>query len=116
MRTLMAVLATILVFSLCYAEEPLGDANGDCMVNLIDAIELLQGRVPCEQDCPCCTELGDMNGDGEINELDGIYLLQYLFNHAQLPVFSPSPNDSIILSTLLATRKITVSSVLVAMK
>jgi len=81
----MAVLATIIIFSLCYAEEPLGDVNGDCRVNLVDAIELLQGRIPCEQgDCPCCPELGDVNGDGQVDELDGVYLLQHFFNHVPL--------------------------------
>ncbi len=110
----MAVLATVLVFSLCYADDnasAAGDANGDCMVNLIDAIELLQGRVPCEQDCPCCAELGDVNGDGRVNELDGVYLLQHLFNHAplskpeeqDLSVFALSKSKTIVFSALLAS-------------
>jgi len=94
MRTLAAVLAAILVFCLCYidAAEP---HNG----NLLDAIELLQGRVPCGQgDCPCCPEVGDVNGDGQINELDGIYLLQSLFNHALLPADSVTSVDLFLLS------------------
>ncbi len=108
MRTLMAVLATVLVFSLCYAEEPLGDANGDCMVNLIDAIELLQGRVSCEQDCPCCAELGDVNGDGQVDELDGVYLLQRLFNHTPLPGdVQPSQDVHLTLEMYSATSRYT---------
>lgn len=89
MRTLIAVLAAILVFSLCYGSNAtglrVGDVNGDCRVNLLDAIELLQGRIPCEQDCSCCPELGDVNGDGQVDELDGVYLLYHFFNHIPLP-------------------------------
>lgn len=85
MRTLAAVLAAILVFCLCYVDAA-ELHNG----NLLDAIELLQGRVSCGQgDCPCCPEVGDVNGDGRVDELDGIYLLQHLFNHVPLPDVQP---------------------------
>lgn len=86
MRTLVAALAAILVFCLCYVDAA-ELHNG----NLLDAIELLQGRVSCGQrDCPCCPELSDLNDDGEINELDGIYLLQHLFNHTPLSDIQPT--------------------------
>lgn len=80
MRTFMAVLAAILVFSLCYADDnasAAGDANGDCRVNLLDAVQLLQ-------DPAGACAAGDVNGDGRVSTTDGIYLLQHLFNHAPL--------------------------------
>jgi parallel beta-helix repeat protein len=66
-----------------------GDASGDGIVNLADAIAILGYLFSsgCE---PACLESGDIDDDGRINIGDAIYLLGYLFIQGPPPA-PPGP-------------------------
>lgn len=62
-----------------------GDANGDCVVNVVDAVYLINcifkgGAAPN----PVCA--GDTNGDGGTNVGDAVYLISYVFKGGAPPV------------------------------
>jgi hypothetical protein len=62
-----------------------GDANNDGLVNITDAVFLIQyifagGAAPD----PLC--LGDANGDGLVNITDAVYLIQWIFAGGAGPV------------------------------
>ena len=63
--------------------EP-GDANGDWMVNVADAVYLInyvfKGGPP-----PDPIEAGDANCDGNVDVGDAVYLIQYVFNGGPPP-------------------------------
>ncbi|MHC4214963.1 MAG: dockerin type I repeat-containing protein, partial [Planctomycetota bacterium] len=62
-----------------------GDANGDFMVNVGDAVFLIayifSGGDPPD---PVCA--GDANGDGSTNVGDAVYLIAYVFSGGLPPV------------------------------
>jgi len=62
-----------------------GDANGDMMINVLDATYLIYylylGGPP-----PPCEDEGDPNGTGSINILDVNYLIYYLYKGGPAPV------------------------------
>ena len=66
-----------------------GDANGDGLLNLADAIRtlgvLFTGDEPLD-----CEDAADTNDDGQLNIADPIQLLSYLFNGGSAP-FAPFP-------------------------
>ena len=68
-----------------------GDANDDELVNITDAVFLVQyifngGPVPA-----CCDQ-ADANGDALVNITDAVYLIQFIFNGGPLPL-CPSPGN-----------------------
>lgn len=78
-----------------------GDVNDDAMINLVDAIvildELFSGGVPAE-----CEDAVDINDDGQKNLADPIVLLNYLFTGGPAPS-SPFPtcgSDSTVSSLI----------------
>ncbi len=62
-----------------------GDANGDLIVNVGDAIHLLNYLFK-GGDAPEPMASGDVNGDCEVNVGDAIYILNYLFKGGDAPV------------------------------
>lgn len=65
--------------------SPCGDANSDGIVDISDAVFLIQyifagGYAPY----PLCS--GDANGDGSVNISDAVYLIAYIFSGGPAPV------------------------------
>jgi hypothetical protein len=59
-----------------------GDANGDCAVDISDAVFLIQfifAGGPAPGDCNYPIGLGDANGDCAVDISDAVYLIQYIF-------------------------------------
>lgn len=68
-----------------------GNANDDELVNITDAVFLVQyifngGPVPA-----CCDQ-ADANGDALVNITDAVYLIQFIFNGGPSPL-CPSPGN-----------------------
>ena len=55
-----------------------GDLNGDGVINVFDAITLLQIIVGIVEPTPTQLKVGDVVGDGMINVFDAISLLQHI--------------------------------------
>ena len=66
-----------------------GDSNGDGVLDIGDAIFLLNYLFQLEADDPLCDDSADTNDDEQINVADPIYLFGYLFSMGPLP---PPPN------------------------
>jgi hypothetical protein len=71
-------------------EHVCGDANGDCVVNLLDGVYLINyvfksGAAPD----PLC--VGDANGDDGTNVGDAIYFINYVFKGGPAPVATCCP-------------------------
>ncbi|MFH2056613.1 MAG: dockerin type I repeat-containing protein [bacterium] len=61
-----------------------GDANGDAIVNITDAVYLIQYIFNDGPD-PVSVEAGDANCDGIVNITDAVYLIQFIFNGGPAP-------------------------------
>lgn len=60
------------------AEVSCGDANGDGVVNVTDAVYLIM-YIFGEGPAPATAEAGDPNCSGTVNITDAVYLIQYIF-------------------------------------
>jgi len=67
-----------------------GDANGDTMMDLSDAVAILLGLFSGKFKIPCA-DAADTNADGSLDLTDVIFLLQVLF-HDGSPIPSPHPD------------------------
>jgi hypothetical protein len=56
----------------------LGDANGDRLINIADAIALL-GHLFAQKPAPGCAKAADANDDNQLNIADAVSILGYLF-------------------------------------
>jgi hypothetical protein len=73
------------IWSFDMSPLPCGDVNGDCYVNIGDAVALINyvfkgGPAPD----PVCA--GDANGDGNTNVGDAVYLIAFIFSGGGPPV------------------------------
>ena len=85
-----AAIEPVVVGSITVLPRPCGDANGDAIVNLADAIYLinhifLYGPPPT----PAC--LGDANHDDATNIADAVYLINFVFKGGPAPVADCCP-------------------------
>lgn len=62
-----------------------GDINVDDVVNLADAIGILEYLFINNADAPGCLKTADANDSGGINLADAVYLLSYLYSNAPPP-------------------------------
>ena len=75
-----------------------GDVDGDCTVNITDAVFLLASLFQGGQEPPC-EDAADANDDGRPNLSDAVYVLGYLFSGGPAPdapgpdVSGPDPTD-----------------------
>ena len=65
-----------------------GDANGDAVVDISDAVFLIAyifsgGAAP--GDCNYANGMGDANGDGSVDISDAVYLIAYIFSGGPAP-------------------------------
>ena len=63
----------------------LGDANGDCVINVNDVVYLINCLFVPGSPCPDPPEAGDVNCDGKVNASDVVCLINYLFISGPLP-------------------------------
>lgn len=63
-----------------------GDANMDGLINLSDAVTILNYLFGNAEDAQILLETSDLNNDRNINISDGIYLLNYLFRAGPPPL------------------------------
>ncbi len=67
-----------------YTETVCGDANGDGMVNIGDAVFLIT-YIFKGGEAPGSLFAGDANGEGAINIGDAVYLISFIFNAGDAP-------------------------------
>jgi hypothetical protein len=72
----------------CLSCASCGDANGDAVINISDAVYLIAyifagGAAP--GDCGYAFGKGDANGDGVVNISDAVYLIAYIFAGGAVP-------------------------------
>ncbi|MFH2056735.1 MAG: dockerin type I repeat-containing protein [bacterium] len=63
---------------------PRGDANGDGVGNITDAVYLVQ-YIFSSGPAPVNPVAGDANGDGTANITDAVFLVEYVFNDGEVP-------------------------------
>jgi hypothetical protein len=68
-----------------------GDADGNGIVNVTDAVAVL-GRLFRGEDPLPCDDAADGNDDGGLNITDAVYILEHLFRSGPAPP-SPGPSD-----------------------
>lgn len=76
-RLLMVILAAALCAALLSATAlaaPAGDANGDNMVDAMDAVTILRSLAGLSE--PVDIPSGDVNGDGHVNAADAVLILR----------------------------------------
>ncbi|MFH2057238.1 MAG: dockerin type I repeat-containing protein, partial [bacterium] len=61
-----------------------GDCNGDCLVNITDAVYLIQYIFSGGGE-PLPYRAGDVNCDGVVNITDAVYIIQYIFSYGPEP-------------------------------
>ena len=68
----------------------MGDANGDCMVDVADAVSLAN-YLFAGGAAPACDAAADVNGDGSLDIADPVYLFNFLFGGGAAPVAPAGP-------------------------
>lgn len=68
-----------------------GDANGDCLIEVSDAIFALRSIFLGTSPFPC-RDAADADDDGAVDVTDGIFILDYLFLSGAVP---PAPGPSV---------------------
>jgi len=71
-----------------------GDANNDGLVNIADAVMVLNMLFGRPHPPIVCGDAADANNDGAITMRDPLYLLQFLFGNGAPPPY-PFPNPGI---------------------
>jgi hypothetical protein len=56
-----------------------GDANGDGVVTIVDALFISQLTVDLRSTLPC-PNVADMDGDGSVTIVDALFISQYTVN------------------------------------
>ena len=85
MKKLLGALVVLAFFSgLCVSsligqEFVRGEANGDGMVDLADAVFILNAIFAPGSPLPSCDDAADANDSGEITISDPVYILLYLY-------------------------------------
>jgi hypothetical protein len=69
-----------------------GDATDDGMVDIADAVNILNCLFTNPERCPVCPEAADADDSGFINITDGVYILNFLFLGDEAPP-APGPYE-----------------------
>lgn len=70
-------------YPVCFLRQ--GDPNGDDLINITDAVYLIQ-YIFNSGPAPVLLTAGDVNDDSLVNITDAVYLVQYIFNSGPEPV------------------------------
>ena len=70
----MRLILSILLLSVCYAQDVLGDLNGDGVINILDIVGLVNIILGISPENPA----GDLNQDGVYNVLDIVQLVNII--------------------------------------
>ncbi|MFN0059809.1 MAG: hypothetical protein ACKVX7_15225 [Planctomycetota bacterium] len=95
MKSTISIACLLVVLSLCApcAAFIRGDANGDGLVNVADAITTLSYLFVPGTPTPACLDAVDVDDDGQLLIGDAVVLLSSLFVPGSPPPAPPYPND-----------------------
>lgn len=69
-----------------------GDADGNTLVEMGDAMYILRYKFVPGTPPPACMDAADANDDGRVESSDAIYILRYKFIPGSPPLFPPFPD------------------------